>query len=142
MGINTFAGGTGYTYKLGINPDVMNYATKEYILVTMYHEALHAFLMEQKRVLGDAEFANQYSGYTVNGGRLMNTVDEQHWTMGYTNFVNGLRNILLAYNPNLGADRAKAMALAGITTTSPAQQAINAAERNTRNTGYVGTKCP
>ncbi len=138
----TVNGVTTSSYKIGLNPDVLNNATKEYILVTMYHEALHAYLAEKKRLLGEVEFNNQFGGLTVNGGRLIGVQDPQHWPMGYTNFVNGMRDAILAFNPNFPSDRAYAMAIAGVISLTSAQVTMNGQERNTTLVGYVGTKCP
>lgn len=138
----TANGVTATTYKIGLNPDVLNNATKEYILVTLYHEALHAYLAEKKRVLGAVEFNNQFGGLIVNGGRLIGVQDPQHWPMGYANFVNGMRDAILAFNPTFPPDRAYAMAIGGVMSLSPAQATMNAQERNTSLIGYVGTKCP
>lgn len=138
----TSNGVTATTYKIGLNPDVLNNATKEYILVTLYHEALHAYLAEKKRVLGAVEFNNQFGGLIVNGGRLIGIQDPQHWPMGYANFVNGMRDAILAFNPTFPPDRAYAMAIGGVMSLSPSQATMNAQERNTSQVGYVGTKCP
>ncbi|WP_199118584.1 hypothetical protein [Pedobacter sp. ASV28] len=131
-----------FNISVGINPDILKNATKEYILVTIYHEAIHAYLALKKAELSETEFNNQFAGLYVNGGRLIGVQDPQHWSMGYTNFVNGLKNIILAYNPSFNADRAHALALGGIVSLTPEQAAINQQEKNTTILGYTGTKCP
>jgi len=60
----------------------------------------------------------------------------------HSRFVNGLRDIILAYNSNFDDNRAYAMALYGICPLTPAQKLINGQEKNTTKTGYTGTKCP
>lgn len=35
------------TYQIGINRDILNKSTKEYILVTLYHEDLQAYFAEK-----------------------------------------------------------------------------------------------
>jgi hypothetical protein len=131
-----------YNATIGINPDILRSSTKEYILVTIYHEALHAYLGYKKLQLGVTEFNHQFTGLYMNGGRLIGVQDPDHWTMGYAKFVNGLKNIILAFNPNFSEDRAYALAKYGIMTLSPSENLINQQERNTSFTGYKGTKCP
>lgn len=131
-----------FNISVGINPDVLKNATKEYILVTIYHETIHAYLALKRLELGETEFNNQFIGIYVNGGRLIGVQDPQHWSMAYANFVNGLKNMILSYNPSFNPDRAHALALGGIISLTPAQTAINQQERNTTNFGYTGTKCP
>lgn len=48
----------GMTIRIGLNPDVLTKASKEYILVTMYHEALHGFLKLKLQELGPTEFCS------------------------------------------------------------------------------------
>lgn len=131
-----------FDISIGINPDILKNATKEYILVTIYHEALHAYFSFKRNQLGETEFNNQFTGMFVNGGRLIGAQDPQHWSMGYTNFVNGLRDVIIAYNPNFDRNRAYALALGGINDLTPAQLLINQKEKNTSVAGYTGTKCP
>lgn len=131
-----------YTFTIELNPDVLLHSTKEYILVTLYHEALHAYIDMKKVELSAIEFESQFSGLYVNNGRLIGVVDEAHWPMGYSRFINGLRDVILAYNPNFNSDRAYALALGGINILSSAQRTINLQERNTSMPGYTGTKCP
>lgn len=138
----TTGGKLYYDINIGINPDILRNATKEYILVTIYHEALHAYLTFKRDELGETEFNRQFAGISVHGGRLIGVQDPQHWTMGYTNFVNGLRDVILAYNPGFDTTRAYALALGGINNLTPAQQTINQQEKNTSVAGYTGTKCP
>lgn len=133
------------TYTIGINPDVLNKATKEYILVTLYHEALHAYLAEKKRTLSAVQYKNQFTGYTVNGGRLLLVQDPEHWPMGYSKFVNGLSAVVTTFNTNFSADRATALAEGGIISLSAEKSKINKQERDTtdpvNNPGFTGTSC-
>jgi hypothetical protein len=74
-GLGTTDGETFATYStefdtfnavINLNDEVLLNATKEYILVTMYHEVLHAFLKYQLYKLGNTEFQAQYPGVTVD----------------------------------------------------------------------------
>ncbi|MBB6269988.1 hypothetical protein HDF26_000415 [Pedobacter cryoconitis] len=133
---------SGSNYVVGINPDILTNSTKEYILVTLYHEGLHAYFSEKKRLLGDAEFERQFLGINVNGGRLIAVQNEGHWPMGYDMYIRGLKDAILSLNPNFGADRALALAEAGIIQLEPSGSIINDQERDTRKPGYTGNKCP
>ncbi|WP_316785718.1 hypothetical protein [Pedobacter frigiditerrae] len=117
-------------------------ASKEYIISVLYHEALHAYLAQKKIELSETEFNTQFSGMLVNGGRLIGVQDPDHWPMGYTRFVNGIRDVILAFNPNFGSTRASALAVAGILPLNNAQWTILQQELNTSKPGFQGTKCP
>jgi hypothetical protein len=125
-----------------LNPDVLKYATKEYILVTLYHEALHAYFNKMKHQLSPTEFTNRFGTISVNGGRTLFLEVDGHFEMAANNYLNGLRDVIRAFNPNFDITRAYALAQAGVVQLSPANRAINDQERDTRQTGYTGTKCP
>jgi len=134
------------TYQVGINPDILNKSTKEYILATLYHEALHAYFAEKKRALANqpGEFERQFLGIEVNGGRLLQVVDQDHWPMGYDKFLRGIKDAILSYNPSFNADRAIAISKTGIVGLTPSEANINKQERDTtdpNNPGATGTKC-
>lgn len=130
-----------------LNDIVLQNATKEYILITMYHEVIHAFLDYEKYRLGDSAFHDQYPGVLVGydndtNGRQINryTFLPQHNQLGA--FLSQLENILSNYNPNLPSATVKAIAKAGITTMTAQENQLNQNERNTVLNSYVGTKCP
>ncbi|KQB99364.1 hypothetical protein [Pedobacter sp. Hv1] len=129
-------------YGLGLNTTMLGKASKEYILVTMYHEAMHAYLAHKKKVLGDVEFQRQFNGFEVNGGRLMGAVDPQHATMAHQDFISGLAGVIKSFNSSFSTERATALAKLGIVNLTPAEIVINAQERDTTVPGYTGTKCP
>lgn len=130
------------TYNIGLNATTLANASKEYILVVLYHEAMHAYLAHRKHELGDVEFARQYEGFEVNGGRLIEMIDIQHSPMAYQNYINGLAGVIMAFNSSYSSERAMALAKLGIVKVSAAEKAINEQERDTRVPGYTGTKCP
>ncbi len=139
--IQVAMGQNGADYTIGINPDILNKATQEYTLVTLYHEALHAYISEQKRLLGNqpGEFERQFNGIDVNGGRLI-VQDDAHITMGYENFLRGMKDAILAYNPNFNVDRAFALARLGLVQLNHSDLTINNQER-TSSANSTGTKC-
>lgn len=110
----------------------------------MYHEALHGFFNKRSEDLKNSpgEFSRLYEGVTVNGGRMLGVKDDGHLPMAYNNFVSGLRDIILAFNPDFGSDRAMSLAKFGIITLLPEEVKDNAQERDTTKSGYTGTKCP
>jgi len=155
--INAITMKNGYNYNDGftfqstirISQDVLNYATKEYILATMYHESLHAFLNVEKTRLGLDGFQAKYPDVNplyINGPT--GTIDLRqtifvagHSVMG-NNFVDKLASALKSFNPSLSTDLANAMAAAGILKLSPTASTLNANERDVRKNNYSGTKCP
>ncbi|KIO76789.1 hypothetical protein TH53_12755 [Pedobacter lusitanus] len=145
----------GYNFDAGftmsstirINQDVLSYATKEYILVTMYHEALHAYLSAEKLRLGRS-FATEYPDVNleyvnINGTKFdftKNIFVSDHSRMGL-NFYTQLANTIKLYNPNLPEATVNAMAAAGIFNTSNNQKLLNENERDTRKNNQTGSKC-
>jgi len=146
LGFSGLSNASAGTFRIGLNPDILKNATKEYILVTMYHEALHAYLAQKKLSLTEAQYNSQFGGYNVNGGRLLMAQDPVHWPMAYGTFLNGLRDIIIEFNPSFDLSRASALAKGGITLLSSTESNINKQEKNTNdpinNPGYTGTKCP
>ncbi|WP_123943774.1 hypothetical protein [Chryseobacterium sp. G0186] len=132
---------------INLNDNVLRNATKEYILVTMYHEVVHAYLDYKKFKLGDVAFQDQYPsvivGYDyVADGTMVNryTFIEGHQQVGA--FLTTLQNILSNYNPSLPIETVKAMAKAGITTMTNEEKELNQNERDTSLGKQKGTKCP
>jgi len=130
-----------------LNDVVLQNSTKEYILITMYHEVIHAFLDYEKFRLGETAFQNEYPSvivgydYDTNGHRVNRyTFLPQHNQLGA--FLSQLENILSTYNPNLPIETVKAMAKAGITTMTAQEQQLNSNERSTLTNNHKGTKCP
>ena len=132
---------------IDLNDEVLQNATKEYILITMYHEVVHAFLDYERYRLGNTSFQNTYPyvlvGYDYDSsGNIVNryTFLSGHNQLGA--FLTQLENILSSYNPNLPQETIKAIAKAGITTMTSQESQLNRNERNTLLNNYKGTKCP
>ncbi|WP_153396207.1 hypothetical protein [Chryseobacterium vaccae] len=130
-----------------LNDNVLKNATKEYILITMYHEVAHAYLDFELKRLGQAQFDETYPVYVTGAdyapdGTIVNRFGfkEGHQNVGF--FLSTLENILSAYNPNLPPETVKAMAKAGITTMTEEEKVLNANERDTTLGKQKGTKCP
>ncbi|WAC42158.1 hypothetical protein [Pedobacter sp. SL55] len=145
-----FSAGYSVTSTIEINEDVLNYATKDYILVTIYHEALHAFLNVEKNRLG-ANFSNVYPDVNplyINGPSgqidLTKAIFVSNHSVMAVNFLDKLEKALMQYNTNLSTsdpDVIKAICSAGILNQSNAQRLLNSAERDTRQNNFKGKKC-
>lgn len=130
-----------------LNDQVLLYSTKEFILVTMYHEVVHAFLDYERFRLGDIAFEDQYPGVIVGydyaaDGTPINRYTYVEGHQQLIPFLTTLQNIISAYNPNLPQDVVVAMARTGITTRTPEQVQLNNNEKNTLLGKQKGTKCP
>ncbi|QHS54493.1 hypothetical protein GWR56_02640 [Mucilaginibacter sp. 14171R-50] len=147
-------------YDIYLNPAVLSNSSNEYRLVTMYHEALHAFLALEHSKLGSTAFAAKYPeikvvkrqvinsnankdpyNYYIDEGSYYTQVlgDPEHRTMAEY-FTNELRDAILAYNPNFPIDRATALARYGI-FLDPSIDGFNKNERDVTKGKSVGTKC-
>ncbi|UTF93057.1 hypothetical protein J2O08_18005 [Elizabethkingia anophelis] len=145
---------SGASYKDGVfnatidlNADVLRNATKEYILVTMYHEAIHAYLGYQFTTLPYNEYISKFpkvSSYEIKDskGKIVTkySLDKDH--MNYQPFISGLTSVIKSYNSKISNDVAEAMAKWGIVTNLSNDDALkNENERDTRNGNNTGTKC-
>ena len=132
------------------NPDILNSATNEYILVTMYHEAIHAFLSYEKKQLGD-KFSEKYpSVYYYRAIGIHNGVaydrfqflrDQKGGHFQFEPFIDKLVDAIRSYNHNIPLDTAKAMAKTGIVREMfDWEIRLNQNEREGNN-NKKGTKC-
>ncbi len=152
--------------KIALNPNVLNNASNEYILATMYHEALHGFLFAEFTKLGEVSFKLKYPdisikpsadqtwtpnpqpNFSIDEGSYFTPIvdnDPQHRTMAVY-FTTELKNAILAYNPNFPPDRAMALARGGIfndavISTSDINVYYNSAERDRTKGNAVGKTC-
>ncbi len=131
---------------ISLNDNVLKNATKEYILITMYHEVIHAYLGYEKFKLGDTVFQEKYPNVIVGydyaaDGTIINryTFIAEHQQLG--SFLTILQNILSEYNPSLPPETIKAMAKAGIATMTAEERTLNQNERDTTLGKNQGTKC-
>lgn len=137
------------TFKVTIflNDEVLKHATKEYILITMYHEVIHAYLDYEKFTLGDVEFERQFPNIIIGNeyladGTIKNRYffDDNHAQFGP--YLSELKQILKSYNSRLSDETASALAKFGITSLTNKEEEINKNERDTTKGTYTGTKCP
>ncbi|WP_443940015.1 hypothetical protein [Pedobacter sp. MW01-1-1] len=125
-----------------LNPDVLNNASQEYILVTMFHEALHAYVEYSKKTMSPSEFKAAFGELSSNGGRTLFKEIDGHFELAASNYLRGLQDAILSFNPNYDPGRAYDLAQGGVVELSPASKKVNDQERDTSVPGYTGTKCP
>ena len=130
-----------------LNPDVLNSATKEYVLVTIYHEAIHAFLSCERERLGE-KFQERYPNIRYrtamgfgNGVAYdkFEFIDDKH--LNFAPFIDRLVDAIHSFNPNIPLNTAKAMAKTGIVkNVFDWEVKLNQNEREGNN-DRKGTKC-
>ncbi|MEN5132672.1 hypothetical protein [Elizabethkingia anophelis] len=139
-----------------LNEKMLTSATKEYILITMYHEVIHAYLGYELMQLGDTKFQEKYPMYLFyndydSSGNVIRrfTYKQDHNEFGI--FMDTLINIISSYNSSkspsnlLSSEAIKAMAKGGVTSVSSTEYDINQREKgfDTKKYGTPnGTKCP
>ena len=133
-----------------LNPDILNNATKEFILVTMYHEALHGYLSYEKERLGDdfeKKYPNVYfyNALSMNNGIVYEKFQFLESKKGghfkFAPFIDKLVEAVHSFNPNLPLNTAKAMAKSGIVRDMfDWEVQLNQNERE-GNKNKKGTKC-
>ncbi|WP_407498430.1 hypothetical protein [Elizabethkingia anophelis] len=135
---------------ISLDKGMLTQATQEYILATMYHEVVHAYLLFEQTRLGVSGFNASYPGVrsydvTMKDGttsRKFEFIQEQnHNRMGP--FINGLKDSILKFSPNYPPERAEALAMWGIITEASIPKgyaSYNAHERES-STAALGKKC-
>lgn len=150
---------TGISSVIELNPKMLLNATNEYILATMYHEALHATLRIEQRRLGFDNFKLTYPAVNIcydrdDPGNLDKTTykifeDSQykpladgasHRTMAQY-YTDCLTSSIIKYNPNIPEATARIMARSGIIQLTYEESLINNAEKTGSSTA-AGAKCP
>ncbi|MFK8283547.1 hypothetical protein [Capnocytophaga canis] len=142
-----------------LNPDILENATQEYILVTMYHEVVHAFLnYEQTRLRGEllpnekydnSEFERKYPGVkeieveygNKNKVKKYQLLQEQGHNR-FAPFIEKLAQSIISFNPKIPLKTARAMAKMGIVdekSMSNEEKQLSGYQR--KGTDPKGTKC-
>ncbi len=138
-----------YIFSIVIDEEVLKHATKEYILATMYHEAIHAYLMSELETLGIAEYLTKYPDVDFNvvsqpyfNANQALFVDKHSKMAVY--FLNSLVQAVKSYNSNLNENTVNAISATGIIKRDPnsAESVLNQNERDIRSNHSKGTKCP
>ncbi|KUG12259.1 MULTISPECIES: hypothetical protein [Elizabethkingia] len=145
--------GDKFNSTIFLNEEVLKNATKEYILVTMYHEVVHAYLNYQLHTMGQEKFSLQYPALVVyktetyydavgKEFRVSSFVyRDGHSEAGY--YIDTLEKIVKDYNPNIPTETARIIAKAGIVSLTKTESDINKRERGIDKTlgQQEGIKC-
>ena len=102
-----------------LNDDVINGASQEYILSTIYHEVIHAYLNVERQVLGSVAFNRKYpfvkEQYLSIGGDPVRRYIFLKGHEEFTPFIENLaRSVMSLPNTNISMEEAIAMAKAGV----------------------------
>lgn len=109
---------------IAMNPDVLEKATKEYILVTFLHESLHAYFKHQV----DLYNAKQIDSTTFkqnfllfwnpdNLGYLNNPTELAEHELMAEKYLTYMKNALISFNPSISQEFATALAWGGLEGT-------------------------
>ena len=148
--------------KITLNSKMLNTATNEYILATIYHEVLHAYFNVElaKLDFDNKKFEQKYPGAIIHNATGLYTYKERNVTksvpyskiefvtekkghLQLVPFIDKLAKAIQSYNSNIPTDVAKAIARMGIVRgkdMSDWEIAYNINER-TGNNNRKGTKC-
>ncbi len=142
-------GSPTYESTIQLNTFILENATKEYILVTMYHEAIHSYLRAKQNQLGTVAFNTKYPEiteyeYTYGNGKRTRKyeIDQNHTRFAI--YVDALSDAIRSFNPNMPFASARAMAKMGIVagpSLSNAEKLLNGNERDVSKGNSKGTKC-
>ena len=102
-----------------LNDNMLKKASKEYILLTLYHEVIHCFFIVEKERLGEIGFKQKYPyvrqiSLPVGNGNeerkylLMNKHNE------FGPFLENLAQSILSLNPTFPIEKARALAKEGV----------------------------
>ncbi|MEC3878773.1 hypothetical protein [Parapedobacter sp. 10938] len=139
-----------YTSTIKLNTFILENATKEYILITMYHEALHSFLRAERNRLGSTAFSTKYPGfteyeYTYGNGKRTKKYKIAQTHARFAIYVDALTDAIQSFNPDMPLASARAMAKMGIvedSSLSNTEKILNGNERDVSTGNAKGTKCP
>ena len=148
--------------KITLNSKMLNTATNEYILATIYHEVLHAYFNVElaKLDFDNKKFEQKYPGAIIHNATGLYTYKERNVTksvpyskiefvtekkghLQLVPFIDKLAKAIQSYNSNIPTDVAKAIARMGIVQGKDMldwEIAYNINER-TGNNNRKGTKC-
>ncbi|OPC34520.1 hypothetical protein [Elizabethkingia miricola] len=130
-------------YDIALSDAMLKRSTQEYILATMYHEFIHAYLgYEFIQLKADAYHAKYpyLESYIVGGERKFKFIIGDH--QAYTPFVNMIADAIQSFNPSFPRERAISLAMEGLTDEGLPllNQSYNKSERQ-GDFLSKGTKC-
>ncbi|PZP51044.1 MAG: hypothetical protein DI598_04120 [Pseudopedobacter saltans] len=131
---------------VALNEKMMREATKEYILITMYHEAIHAYLKYENILYGNDVFKQKFprvATYDIKDTSGISTTNymllSDHSRFGP--FIQGMVNAIEAFSPGFPKDIALIMAKMGVVDPSGFsndEKIMNEVERYSINGAYKG----
>jgi len=141
---------TYWESKIALNAANLQSATQEYILATMYHEAVHAYLGYEHAQLGSTAFDAKYpkiKNYEITSAngkktRKFDLLDDHE---RFVSFISQMKSAVLSFNPSLPADVLEALVRMGIVDPSAMtnqQKLLNDYEKDASTGNSKGTKCP
>lgn len=112
-----------------LNADMLSNSSKEYILVTMYHEALHSVLNLEEKRLTPTEFAIKYPNLSRTYNNQMPRYYFNH--NGFPSFIKLLADAIVSFNPNIPFADAVILSKTGIVNNmSNSELLLNESYRN------------
>ena len=147
-----------FNSKIHLNPWVLKNASKEYIVSTIFHESIHAYMDYYKDQLNNKKidsntFISIFPLYWDYKRQLTSTELVHHQFMA-TQYLNQLKGIVQSFNPNVSDSIATALAWGGLHETTVWKNKsdtnaiiqVNIAARGNNGTTLFNslnlTKCP
>ncbi|PVH26286.1 hypothetical protein DC487_01275 [Sphingobacterium corticibacter] len=132
-----------YDAQVALSTNMLENATQEYMLVTMYHEFWHAYLDVERYHLGSAAFDAKYPELTTysstDGNQYILQQNADH--SRFSDFFELMRDDLQLFNPNLPANVVEALITTGI-IDGRSNDMINLNNNERQSNGNsAGTKC-
>ncbi|WP_278636299.1 hypothetical protein [Capnocytophaga sputigena] len=102
-----------------LDDKMLKTASKEYILVTLYHEVLHAFFDVERNRLGEEEFKQKYLSVRETYLPIGNGDQERRYLLmndhsKFNSFIETLAQSILSFNRSFPLEKARALAKEGI----------------------------
>jgi len=102
-----------------LDDNMLKTATQEYILVTLYHEVLHAFFDVERNRLGEEGFKQKYPSVRETYLSIGNGDQERRYLLmndhsNFNSFIETLAQSILSFNRSFPLEKARALAKEGI----------------------------
>jgi len=102
-----------------LDDKMLKTASEEYILVTLYHEVLHAFFDVERNRLGEEEFKQKYLSVRETYLPIGNGDQERRYLLmndhsKFNSFIETLAQSILSFNRSFPLEKARALAKEGI----------------------------
>ncbi|NWO29813.1 hypothetical protein [Capnocytophaga sp. oral taxon 903] len=102
-----------------LDNNMLKTATQEYILVTLYHEVLHAFFDVERNRLGEEGFKQKYPSIRETYLSIGNGDQERRYLLmndhsNFNSFIETLAQSILSFNRSFPLEKARALAKEGI----------------------------